>query len=303
LHDEPDLFAAEAARGPALRPGPRIGPDERLSATLALATIVFGVIILGVGFTLDDPAPVLPTLDIILTRTRTDEAPKDADFLAQATNRGGGDRDRSQRPREAQLSDVPKPEPGIAPEPMTAQAPPPAPTYQERLLTTTGATDRRTPAPEDRDQPALPLPSGAELQQQSLEAARMIAELARERELYAKRPVRKFISASTREYEFAAYMQAWVEKVERVGNLNFPDEVRRRGLEGRLVMTVVVRRDGSVGDITLTTPSGEKLLDESAIRTVRLAEPFAPLPKTREGVDELYITRTWNYVSGGVSTE
>jgi len=96
-------------------------------------------------------------------------------------------------------------------------------------------------------------------------------------------------------------MQAWVRKVEKTGTLNLPDAVTR-GLEGRLVMTVVIRRDGSVVDITLTTPSGQKVLDDAAIRTVRLSEPFAPLPVTKEGVDELYITRTWNYVSGGVST-
>jgi protein TonB len=303
LQDEPDLFAdAVPQRLEAIASGPRIGPPERLSATMVLSAVAFGVLILGVGFVLDDPAPVMPTLDVILTNTRTDEKPKDPDFLAQAANKGGGDRDKPQRPREAQFGDVPKPQPGVSPEPMTAQAPPPAPDYRERILTTTGATDRRTPPPEDRDQPPLPLPSGQELMQQSLEMARLAAERERERELYAKRPKKKFISASTQEYEYAAYMRAWVAKVERVGNLNYPDEVRRRGLSGRLVMTVVVRRDGSVADIVLNTPSGEKLLDESATRTVRLAEPFPSLPQTAEKIDELHITRTWDFLPEGVTT-
>ena len=301
--DEPDLFAdAVPRRLEAAATGPRIGPPERLSATMALSAIAFGVLILGVGFALDDPAPVMPTLDVILTRTRSDEPPKNPDFLAQASNQGGGDRDKAERPREAQLADVPKPHPGVAPEPMTAQAPPPAPAYRERLLASTAPSDRRLPAPEDRDRPALPLPSGQELMQQSLEMARLASELEREQQLYAKRPKRKFISASTQEYEFATYMRAWVAKVERVGNLNYPEEVRRRGLSGRLVMTVVVRRDGTVGDITLNTPSGQPLLDQAAPRTVRLAEPFPPLPQTTEAIDELYITRTWDYVPGSVST-
>jgi protein TonB len=300
LQDEADLFADQGPRPPA--PGPRIGPNERLSATMALSAVLFGVVILGVGFTLDDPAPVMPTLDIILTRTRTDQPPTDPDFLAQANNQGGGDRDKAQRPRDEQLADTPKPDPGVAPEPMTAQAPPPAPEYEERLLTTTHRTDRASPAPEDRDQPPKPLPSGAEPLDLSLKAASMSAELAMQRELYAKRPKRKFITASTREFEYANYMDVWVRKVERTGNANFPDEARRRGIEGRLVMTVVVRANGTVGEITLVTPSGKKVLDDAAMRTVRLAEPFAPLPK-KDGVDELYITRTWNYVSGGVSTE
>jgi protein TonB len=264
--------------------------------------VAFGVLILGVGFELDDPAPVMPTLDVILTNTQTLEKPKDPDFLAQASNKGGGDRDKPQRPREAQFGEVPKPQPGVAPEPMTAQAPPPAPEFRERLLTTTADAGRRLARPEDRDQPALPLPTGPEIMQQSLEMARLAAEQERERELYAKRPKKKFISASTQEFEYAQYMRAWVTKVERVGTLNLPSEVRTRGLTGELVLTVVVRRDGTVADITVNTPSGHPRLDAAARATVRLAEPFAPLPRTEENVDELYITRTWTFVAEGVST-
>lgn len=300
---EPDLFDELEARSLQVRPGPRIGPPERLSATMALSAIAFGVLILGVGFTLDDPAPVMPTLDVILTRTRTDQAPKNPDFIAQASNQGGGESDKAERPREPQLADVPKPDEGIAPEPMTAQAPPPIPeTYQERLLTTVGQTDRRTPAPEDRDNPPLPLVTGQEIVRQSMEMARLASELDRQRAAYAKRPKIKRISASTQEFEYAAYMRAWVEKVERVGNLNFPEEARRRGLSGRLIMTVVLRPDGSVKGIVLNDPSGHKLLDDAAERTVRLAEPFPALPRTADDLDELHITRTWDFLPAGVST-
>jgi protein TonB len=299
---EPDLFDGVEPPGPDVGPGPKIGPPERLTATLALSTIAFGVLILGVAFTLDDPAPVMPTLDVILTRTTTAEPPKEADFLAQASNQGGGEQAEVRRPREAQFADVPKPQPGMSPEPMTAQAPPPAPDYQERLLTTVGQTDRRTPPAEDRDNPPLPLPTGDELVRQSMEMARLAAELDKQRELYARRPKRKSITASTQEYEYATYMRAWVEKVERVGNLNYPEEARRRGLSGRLIMTVAVRRDGSVGDIVISSSSGHKVLDDAARRTVELAEPFPPPPQTGENIDELLITRTWDFLPGGVST-
>ena len=109
----------------AARPG--IGPGDRLGATLALSAVLFGVLILGVGFALDRAAPVAPTLDVILTETRSEAAPEDADFIAQANNQGGGDSDRAERPREEQLAPVPKPEPGLAPETLVAQAPPPEP--------------------------------------------------------------------------------------------------------------------------------------------------------------------------------
>lgn len=280
-----------------------IGAGDRLGATLALSAIAFGVLILGVGFARDLAAPVTPTLDVILTQTRTDEAPENADFIAQANNRGGGQSERAERPREAQLGHVPKPEAGVAPETMIAQAPPVEPEPTPRVLTTTGAS-APTPRPEDqRETEPSPLPPGAEPIEQSLEMARLAAEIERRQELMAKRPKRKFISASTREYEYAAYLRAWVAKVERIGTLNYPDDARRRGLGGRLVMTVAVRRDGSVEEIVLNRPSGLGVLDQAASRIVRLAEPFPPLPQTAENIDVLHITRTWDFQNGSLAGE
>ncbi|MDX1459468.1 MAG: TonB family protein, partial [Xanthomonadales bacterium] len=110
---------------------------------------------------------------------------------------------------------------------------------------------------------------------------------------------RKFISANTREYEYASYMQAWVAKVERVGNLNYPTAARQRKLVGDLLMTVGVNRDGSIESIDIRRSSGMEELDQAAARIVRLAAPYAPLPDTiGEGVDVLHITRTWKFTSG-----
>ena len=289
---------------PAAVPRPRIGSSERLSATLAFSLIVFGVIILGVGFTQDEAAPVVPTLDVILTQTSTPEAPKQADFIAQSNNRGGGDRDKAQRPREDQIAQVPKPQPGVAVQPLTAQAPPPVPDPQQRLLATMAESGRRVPLPEEQptSDPLL-LPIGRELVQQSAEMARLAAEIERRQALYAKRPKRKFISASTQQYEYATYMRAWVQKVERIGNLNYPDQARRQGLSGRLIMTVSVGRDGEVRGVLINKSSGRKLLDDAAVRVVQLASPFAPLPNTKEGIDILDITRTWDYKNGNVESE
>ena len=287
-----------------MAPRPGTGPGDRLGATLALSAILFGVLILGVGFALDPPAPVAPTLDVILTETRSDTPPEDADFIAQANNQGGGDSDRAERPREEQLAPVPKPDEGLAPEPLLAQAPPPEPEPVPRLLSTTGPSDQVLPQPEDqRETETEPLPTGQELVEQSLEMARLAAEIERRQQLLAKRPKRKFVSASTKEYEYAAYLRAWVARVERVGNLNYPEEARSRGLSGRLVMTVAVRRDGSIENVLLNSSSGLGILDQAAMRIVRLAEPFPPLPETTERVDVLHITRTWQFQNGNVLSD
>lgn len=278
---------------------PRITPGDRLGATLALALIAHGVVILGVGFAVDDPAPVTPTLDVILVETRSETPPEQADFLAQASQQGGGDSDRAERPREPLSAPVPRDEPGIVPRPLEAQTPPPQPAAQSRVIASIDG-ERRLPLPEDTPPEApIPAPTGRELIQQSLEMARLSAEIERQSQLIAKRPKRKFVSASTREYEYAAYLRAWVTRVERVGNLNYPDEARRRQLSGQLVMTVAVRRDGSVEDITIVQPSGYPVLDQAAVRIVRLAEPFPVLPPTGENIDVLHITRTWQFLQGG----
>ncbi len=277
----------------------RTTPGDRLGATLAFSLIVHGVALLGLGFGLDDPAALTPTLEVILTETRSETPPEQADFLAQASQRGGGESERTERPREPTSAPTPAPTSGPAPQPIEAGSPQPPQVARERVLATERPQPQRTAA-QDRPEVAQPLPSSRQLIEHSLEAARLAAEIERKSEAYAKRPKRKYVSANTKEYEFAAYMRAWVQRVERIGNLNYPEQARERNLSGQLVLTVAVRRDGSVERIDIVQPSGHKILDDAAIRTVELAAPFGPLPDTREQIDVLHITRTWQFLPGGV---
>lgn len=281
-----------------------IGPDQRLSATTLLAIVLLGIVVLGISFGRDDAAPVTPTLDVILTETANRTAPEKADFLAQASHQGGGDGEQSQRPREPVSAPVPKLEQGIAPVPIRAQSPRPQEALPMPVLTTTVAAAETAP----RERPTTealptPLPLGEQLLEKQMEMARLAAEVERRQAEYAKRPKRKFVSASTQEYAYAAYLRAWVERVERVGNANYPERARAERLEGRLVMTVAVRRDGSVESVVLNTPSRHELLNQAARRIVRLAEPYAAVPQNGERVDVLHITRTWRFSNGAVHSE
>lgn len=292
------------ARGGDAPPEPTIGPAQRLGATTLLGVVVLGIVVLGVSFGRDDAAPVTPTLDVILTEAASRTPPERADFLAQASHQGGGEHDEAQRPRAEVSAPVPKPEPGIAPVPIRAQSPRPQDAVPMPVLTTTAAAADAAP----REQPApealpSPLPLGEQLLEQQLEMARLAAEIERRQAQYAKRPKRKFVSASTQEYAYAQYLKAWVERVERVGNANYPERARAERLEGRLVMTVAVRRDGSVESVVLNTPSRHELLNQAARRIVQLAEPYAPVPQNAERVDVLHITRTWHFRNGAVSSE
>ena len=95
-------------------------------------------------------------------------------------------------------------------------------------------------------------------------------------------------------------MNGWVKRVERVGNQNYPDQARREGLHGDVVLTVGLNRDGSIKSVDVIDSSGHKLLDDAAQRIVRLAGPFPPLPPDKTRVDELYITRTWQFLPGDI---
>lgn len=283
----------------AASPPLRIGEAERLSATFVLSLLLHGMLILGLGFALDDAAPVLPTLDVMLTETQSPLTKKQADFLAQASNQGGGEHDKTTRPRDTQAGRIPQPEEGIAPRPLRAQSPAPQPPPQTRILSSTRG-EERMPVPRATPQvDANALPQGQEKIDHDIAMARLAAEIHLRSQRYAKRPKRKFVSASTREYAYAAYLRGWVDRVERVGNLNYPDEARRRRIGGLLVISVAIRRDGSVERADIIQSSRIPMLDAAALRIIKLSEPFSPLPKTAEDTDVLHVTRTWQFLPGG----
>ena len=278
---------------------PVIGESTRLSATMVLSVLLHAMLILGLGFAVEDAAPVMPTLDVILTQTKTALTPQQADFLAQANNQGGGEHDKSSRPTAPQAGPLPQPEDGLAPRPLRAQTPAPSPPPEARVIASTNARDT-VPNPQVRQEiEANPLPRGSEKIDRDIEMARLAAEIQLRSQQYAKRPKRKFVSASTREYAWAEYLRGWVDRVERVGNLNYPDEARRRRIGGLVVISVAVRRDGSVESTRIIQSSHVPMLDNAALRIVKLSTPFAPLPKTKDDPDILHVTRTWQFMPGG----
>jgi len=289
---------AEAAALPVPAP-PVIGESTRLGATMVLSVLLHAMLVLGIGFAVEDAAPMMPTLDVILTQTKSALTPKQADFLAQAANQGGGEHDKSTRPTAPQAGPLPQPIDGLAPRPLRAQTPAPSPPPEARVISSTNAREA-VPTPRSRTEvePA-PLPKGQEKIDRDIEMARLAAEIQLRSQQYAKRPKRKFVSASTKEYAWAQYLRGWVDRVERVGNLNYPDEARRRRIGGVVVISVAVRRDGSVESTQIIQSSHIPMLDNAALRIVTLSEPYAPLPKTQEDPDVLHVTRTWQFLPGG----
>lgn len=279
----------------AVLPRPGVSESRRMSTAMAMSIALHALLIFAVGFAPEAAAPVVPTLDVIFSETQSSLTPKQVDFLAQANNQGGGEHEKTTRPREPQSGPAPQPEPGVAPRELRAQSPAPSAPPQARIVSTprgeviAPAPRRSTPAT------AMPLPPGPEKIERDARMARLAAEIHLRSERYAKRPKRKFVSASTQEYVWATYLRGWVDRVERVGNLNYPDEARRRRLAGQVVITIAIRRNGTVERMDIVQSSGIPLLDDSALRIARLAAPYPPLPHTAEDPDILHVTRTWQF--------
>ncbi len=139
---------------------------------------------------------------------------------------------------------------------------------------------------------------GQDLVQRSLEIVRLEAQISKSLEMYEKMPRRKFIGARTQEYRFAQYIEDWRIKVERIGNLNYPEQARREHVYGKLQLSVSILKDGSVERVEVNKSSGHRILDAAAMRIVKLAAPYAPLPPDiTKDTDILTITRTWTFTS------
>lgn len=283
---------------------PAVTPGDRLGLLLFLGAMFHGLVILGISFKPPEPAKKtdLPTLDIVLIQTKSEKKPEQADFLAQASQDGGGTVEHKTRPSQPTKGTTPVPNKSLTSQkPRKAKSPTRTRPSKSKVITSTAGQDIVLSKPEKKPVPDTDRPSARELVRRSLEIASLTEELNHKIQKYAKRPRRKFINARTREFAPAAYMSAWVRKVERIGNLNYPDEARRKKLSGVLRLTVIIRKDGEVEQIIMERSSGHPVLDDAAVRIVRLGAPYAPIPdnirEEGEPVKFLHITRTWEFLS------
>ena len=177
----------------------------------------------------------------------------------------------------------------------------------ERKVT---VTEKPETAPEQTAETAPEPPPRPSARDLMLQAHNQIQELQDKLDKTSKalseRPKKRRISASTKEFSAAAYMKAWELKVERIGNMNYPQEARQKALNGSLMLSVDINPDGSVpaGGIVISRSSGHSVLDEAAVRIVRLGAPYAAIPEdVLRGNDMLTIIRTWKFeTSNGLST-
>lgn len=275
---------------------------DRLGLTLFAALVFHGVLILGVGFSPEDPHTTDPSMDVTLATQPSAEAPENADFLAEADQQGSGEAESVQEMTTTEQA------PLSASEAQQATPPRPEPQPESGGPTNRVTTEAEAPrkaleeSDEDREAPERDNPHET-LMERSRNIASLEARLSQQRNEYAKRPrVNRVTSVSTMQDAGAAYVRNWQQTIERTGNLNYPEEARRRGLHGQVRMLVAINSDGSLREMKILQSSGYAVLDDSARRIVRQASPFEAFSgRMAEEQDVLEIIRTWSFQPRGLS--
>lgn len=281
----------------------RSSMQSRFGLTLALAVLLHFFLIVGLEFLPEaPPKPASKSLDIALTITRSTK-PKDADFIAQENQQGSGSEVEKSPPRTVDPQQVPQPK--VQPIARTAPPVPPKPQTPKPVVTTKAPKPEKVPVraePEKArpEEPRLPPTRVFDSSMLSSEIANLEAELAQDMERYAKRPrVHRLHGVSSMRDVSAWYREEWRKKVERVGNLNYPQEAKKQQIHGSLRLLVVIARDGSVVDLQVLESSGYPVLDNAALRIVRLSAPFAPFTgELARTYDQIEIIRTWRFERG-----
>jgi len=276
---------------------------DRLTPFLIAAAAFHLLVLFLVGFawSSQEEEPPPPAFDVTLVNTRSQTVPEVTDYLAQADQEGGGNTDERVRPTTMTPAAMPQARPVES-----AVAPPSDPVSPQRAADEALLLSERAEAvieTDDEEGERREEAQVARILSRSREIASLEMELGQAIQAYAKQPRERFVTASTKEFRYAAYLDAWRRKVERIGNLNYPEEARRRGLSGSLILDVALNPDGSIHEITVVRSSGHPVLDQAAMRIVRMAAPFAPFPASiRKDTDILHITRTWRFLSGKAFT-
>jgi protein TonB len=266
---------------------------NRLRNAVLLAVALHAALLLGLSFNPGDgESSYSPQIEVTLALQPASLAPDQAARIAQADQQG---------------SDEPEDMPEAPPPPQAMARPAAAQDDPGRDVLTTSAAARRAAESERLAQQQAPAVTGItpEVDELSRELASLEAQLDQQAQTYASMPrVRRLTSVSAKQSADAAYLFDWRRRVEAVGNKYYPEASIRYGIYGSLRLLVVINYDGSLEDIRVLSSSGYAVLDEAAIKIVRMAAPYNPFPaELRATTDRLEIIRTWQFRENRLSSK
>jgi protein TonB len=277
---------------------------DRLSSTLFVAALFHGVVILGVTFTatpLDD-GDELPTLKITLVADgpSSEISAEDADYLAQRSQEGSGQLAPGDRPTTTAGQDSARPQQGDPAGTDTDDGRPrELAAGPELLLTRNESPQQLETLPRPNEDPAVDNQTAAQVFA-GPSIATLATEIDEQATLPNEEPRELFASPSTRESTLAPYLNAWRNRIEQIGTLNFPAQARAQAASENPTLEVAIGADGDLVEIVIRESSGNPSLDQAALTILRLAAPFEPLPtEIRAEYDVLRFAYEWDFESGG----
>jgi len=281
------------------------GDDKhtRFRNAVVLAVAVHAALVLSISFKAGTATRHTPQIEVTLVNRPSTTAPDDARLNAQANQEGSGD--------EAEINEFtsqnPLPVNTPAAEQALLQAPQEESPLQRETLATTAMAQYMAPTEKaEQEQQKIDLQGiSPQIDRLNQELASLQAELDEQNRTYADRPrVRRLTAASAKQSADAAYLLDWRRRLEAVGNKYYPQASVRYGIYGDLRLLVVIRQDGSLEDIQVLTSSGYAVLDEAAIKIVRMAAPYSPFPpELKATTDKLEIIRTWHFRENQLSSQ
>jgi protein TonB len=279
---------------------PESSVKDRMLTTVFVTCLFHLVLVLGVTF--GAPAMMnngqVPTLDVLLVSTDLPESDRndDARYLAQRTQQGAGNMIRPERSRLATSSGDPQDSIGETDGVAVA----------ERLVGPAGGEASVLAAKGPRGELVFMADASdgsLDSRPREMRAGAAAAEPARSDDddlrLKGRWSRELLVTASTKESQVAVYLDAWRHRVERVGTLHFPDQARRRHMNGSPVLEVVLRSSGQLGEVRIRRSSGHAELDQAAVSVLKLASPFDPFPRAiAQRHDTLRFAYEWQFIGG-----
>lgn len=288
-------------------PGTGFIYNSALQSGLFFSAAAHIFLVLAVGFVVPKVSGakwIDNTLDVVIVNQSNNLENPEAKLSAQSDNLGGGDSEKE--------AATPVPWKAVNPSPieqlaLNTSSPIEINEVQEELLTLQGDSELNNveeEKPTDKQEQQRQDKIKA-IQQIQLERKRIAARKDKQWDEFQKRPRHEYLAPNTKSNESAAYQAELIEKINRVGNSNFPGEIRSKKISGKLTVKMALNRNGTINEIDILRPSGNILLDETAAQFIRMASPFKPFPDNmlRSDTDIINITRTFIFTPNTVSSE
>jgi periplasmic protein TonB len=274
-------------------PSVSLSSNDPLLISLLIAAMVHVVMVMGMNFSIPEPEKISKSIDIVLINTPVKNPPKEAKFLAQDNQIGAGEKSKKPEPPPQRL-----PSEGNSPKKQINKSTTESskPKVSQKLMSQP-VSERKVSVADKPDSVSntqkKPHISAESLHQQ---VAQLGAEIRLSQQSADDTKIKFVDSVSAHKYIAAQYLKDWEGKVERTGNLNYPEVAAKKNFSATLIMDVGINSDGTIYSMRINKSSGNPALDEAAKRIVRMSAPFAPLPtELLKELNVLVITRVWKF--------